>query len=423
VTPESSAGLDLRRYIRSGDHVLWSHACGEPLTLIETLIAQRASLGCVGGFAATSFSNVLKPEHADHIRFSSMGAMGALRVLAKAKALSVIPCHFGQIPFLLEIGALPCDVAFVQLSPADSKGRHSFGVVNDFMQAMIARARVVIAEVNDQAPFTHCDHYLPAGRIDAFIETSRPLVEVKPAAISDEETAIARIAAGYIEDGSVLQVGIGGVPDAITQLLADRRNLGVHSGMIGDGIVDLVRSGAITNATKPFDVGVSVTGSLMGSRRLFDFAHDNPELLMRASSYTHSDAVLCAIPKMITINSALEVDLTGQVNSEQTGGSYVGGTGGQIDYVRAGSRSRGGHSLIALPSTAGGGKWSRIVASLTGPVSTARSEVDVVITEYGAAELKGRSIAERAKRLVAIAHPAFRENLERSAFELEARGY
>jgi len=387
------------------------------------LIDQRAGLGCVGGFAATSFSNVFEPEHADHIKFSSMGAMGSLRVLARAKVLSVIPCHFGQIPFLLESGALPCDVAFVQVSPADSNGRHSFGVVNDFMQAMIARARVVIAEVNDQVPFTHCDHYLHASRIDAFIETSRPLVEVKSAAISAEETAIARVAAGYIEDGSVLQVGIGGVPDAITQLLADRRNLGVHSGMIGDGIVDLMRSGAITNAAKPFDVGVSVTGSLMGSRRLFDFANENRDIMMHASSYTHSDAVLCAIPKMITINSALEVDLTGQVNSEQTGDSYVGGTGGQIDYVRAGSRSRGGHSLIALPSTAAGGKLSRIVASLTGPVSTARSEVDVVITEYGAAELKGRSIAERAKRLVNIAHPAFRENLERNAFAFEARGY
>jgi len=159
------------------------------------------------------------------------------------------------------------------------------------------------------------------------------------------------------------------------------------------------------------------------ARRLFDFANGNPTLKMRASSYTHSDAVLCAIPGMVTLNSALEVDLTGQVNSEQTGDSYVGGTGGQIDYVRAGSRSRGGHSLIALPSTAAGGKLSRIVASLTGPVSTARSEVDVVITEYGAAELKGRSIAERAKRLVNIAHPAFRENLERNAFAFEARGY
>ena len=419
----TTADLDLSRFIRSGDQLLWSHACGEPSTLIERLIEQRARLGGVGAFAATSFSQALKPEFADHIRFSSMGAMGSLRVLAKARVLAVVPCHFGQIPGLIETGALPCDVAFVQVSPADSHGRHSFGVVNDFMQAMVARARVVIAEVNDQVPFTRCDQYLPAGRIDARIETSRPLVEIQPAVISPEEAAIARIAAGYVEDGSVLQVGIGAVPDAITQLLGDRRNLGVHSGMIGDGIVELMLAGAITNATKPFDVGVSVTGSLMGSRRLFDFAHDNPGLLMRASSYTHSDAVLSQIPKMITINSALEVDLTGQVNSEQTGDAYVGGTGGQIDYVRAGSRSRGGHSLIALPSTAGGGRFSRIVAHLTGPVSTARSEVDIIITEYGAAELKGRSIADRAKRLVAIAHPQFREGLERDAAALAARGF
>jgi acyl-CoA hydrolase len=365
----------------------------------------------------------LKPEHADHIRFSSMGAMGSLRSLAKAGVLSVIPCHFGQIPYLLETKRLPCDVAFVQVSPADSEGRHSFGVVNDYMQAMVARARVIIAEINDQVPSTCCDNYLTADQIDAAIETSRPLVEVKSAAVSTEEAAIAGIAARYIGDGSVLQVGIGGVPDAITQLLGDRRNLGVHSGMIGDGIVDLMQSGAITNATKPFDVGVSVTGSLMGSRRLFDFAHRNPAVGMRVSSYTHADAVLSAIPRMITINSALEVDLTGQVNSEQAGNSYVGGTGGQIDYVRAGSRSRGGHSLIALPSTANGGKFSRIVAKLSGPVSTARSEVDVIITEHGAAELKGCTVAERAKRLVGIAHPQFRESLDRDAFALAARGY
>ena len=323
----------------------------------------------------------------------------------------------------LEAGTLPCDVALVQVSRADAAGRHSFGVVNDYMQAMVARARVVIAEVNDQVPFTYCDQYLPSSEIDLQVETSRPLVEVKSADISAQDAAIARFAAAYVEDGSVLQVGIGAVPDAITMLLGDRRNLGVHSGMIGDGIVDLVEAGAINNSTKPFDVGVTVTGSLMGTRRLFDYARANAAVIMRASTYTHADAVLGAIPKMITINSALEVDLTGQVNSEQTGDLYVGGTGGQVDYVRAGSRSRGGFSLIALPSTAGEGRFSRIVARLTGPVSTARSEVDVIITEFGAAELKGRSIAERAKRLTAIAHPAFRENLDRHAFELAARGY
>jgi len=334
-----------------------------------------------------------------------------------------VPCHFGQIPFLLQTGVIACDVAFVQVSPADSQGRHSFGAVNDYMQAMIDKARVVIAEINDQVPFTYCDRYLPTERIAACIETSRPLVEIKPAAISPEESAIARTAAGYIRDGAILQVGIGGVPEAITQMLGDRRNLGVHSGMIGDGVVDLMRAGVITNATKPFDVGLTITGSLMGSRRLFEFANANREILLRASSYTHDDGVLRRIPNMITINSALEVDLTGQVNSEQTGGSYVGGTGGQVDYVRAGSRSPGGHSLIALPATAGGGRFTRIVAALTGPVSTARSEVDVIITEFGAAELKGRSIAERAKRLAAIAHPDFREALEREAAVITARGF
>jgi acyl-CoA hydrolase len=415
--------LDLQGIVKPGDHIMWSHACGEPLTLIEALLSQRARLGRVHAFAATGFSNVLKPGHADHIAFSSMGAMGALRSLAKAHVLSVIPCHFGQIPRLIGQGIIPCDVFFVQVSPPNADGSHSFGVVNDYMQAAIARARVVVAEVNDQAPRTACDRYLPASRIDYLVHSSRPLVEIKGAPISATDRAIASFAAAYIQDGCILQTGIGAVPDAITQLIGDRRDMGVHSGMIGDGIVDLIQSGAITNALKPFDVGLTVTGSLMGSRRLFDFAHDNPALKLCASSYTHDEAVLSRLPRLVTINSALEVDLTGQVNSEQAGPLYLGGTGGQVDYVRAGSRSAGGCSLIALPATASDGAASRIVKQLSGPVSTARTEVDVIVTEFGAAELKGRPIAERARRLAAIAHPQFREDLEREAHALRARGY
>jgi acyl-CoA hydrolase len=415
--------LDLSGIVSPGDHVLWSHACGEPLTLIEALLAQRSRIGPVNAFAATGFSNVLKPEHADHIAFSSMGAMGTLRALAKAHVLSVIPCHFGQLPRLIRQGVIACDVFFVQVSPPNDDGSYSYGVVNDYMQAAIAKARVVVAEVNDQVPRTHCDHYLPASRIDHLVRSSRSLVEIKGAPISATDRAIASFAAAYIHDGCILQTGIGAVPDAITQLIGDRRNLGVHSGMIGDGIVDLMQSGAVTNALKPFDAGLTVTGSLMGSRRLFDFAHDNPGLKLCASSYTHDEAVLSRLPRLVTINSALEVDLTGQVNSEQAGPVYLGGTGGQVDYVRAGCRSEGGCSLIALPATAGDGTASRIVKQLSGPVSTARTEVDVIVTEFGAAELKGQPIAERARRLAAIAHPSFREELEREAHALRARGY
>jgi acyl-CoA hydrolase len=422
-TVVAAADLDLKGIIRPGDHVLWSHACGEPSTLLEALLAQRALLGGVHGFAATGFSQTLRPEHADHIVFSSMGAMGTLRSLAKAHVLSVIPCHFGQLPRLIAQGVIRCDVFFVQVSPPDRDGRYSFGVVNDYMQAAIAKARVVVAEVNERVPRSTCDRYLLDEDIDVRVHTSRPLVEIKAAPIGATDRAIAGFAAAYIQDGAILQTGIGAVPDAITQLIGDRRNLGVHSGMIGDGIVDLMQSGAITNASKPIDAGVTVSGSLMGSRRLFDFAHENPALKLCASSYTHDESVLARLPRLVTINSALEVDLSGQVNAEQAGPLYIGGTGGQVDYVRAGCRSEGGCSLIALPATAAEGKASRIVRQLSGPVSTARSEVDVIVTEFGAAELRGQPIAERARRLAAIAHPLFREELEREAHMLRARGY
>ncbi|AGH48989.1 acetyl-CoA hydrolase/transferase [Sphingomonas sp. MM-1] len=415
--------LDLARILRPGDHIVWGQACGEPTTLVEALIAQRAGLGGVSAFAGTSFSGLLTPDIADHVAISSMGAIGALRTLARAGVLGIVPCHVGQIAALIEGGIIGCDVAFVQVSPANADGNHSYGLINDYVQAAVARARVVVAEVNDQVPFTACDALLPRARIDYLVEVSRPPVEVKPAPIGAEDLAIATHAAAYIGDGSVIQIGIGAVPDAITRLIGDRRDLGVHSGMIGDGLVDLVEAGVVTNALKPFETGISVTGALIGTRRLYDFADRNPAVGLRSSALTHADAVLTAIPRLVTINSAVEVDLTGQVNAEQTGASYIGGTGGQVDYVRAGARSPGGRSIIALPATAAGGKASRIVPALSGPVTTARSEADVIVTEYGAAELKGRTLAERARRLVAIAHPDFREELDRAAFEIARRGY
>jgi acyl-CoA hydrolase len=352
-----------------------------------------------------------------------MGAIGALRSLTASGRLAVIPCHVGQVAGMISTGQIGCDVAFVQVSPADADGNHSFGLINDYVQSAVERARIVIAEINDQVPYTMCDVMLPSARIDYAVPVSRAPVEVRAAAIKDTDLAIAKVVADYIGDGCVLQVGIGAVPDAIVRLIGDRKDLGVHSGMIGDGLVDLIEVGALTNARKPFDRGVSITGALIGSRRLEHIAARNPAVGLRASSYTHSDAILTSIPQLVTINSAIEVDLGGQVNAEQSGTSYLGGTGGQVDYVRGGSRSTGGRSIIALPATAAGGTISRIVASLGGPVTTARSEVDIIATEFGAAELRGQSLAERARRLTAIAHPDFREQLDRQAHAIAARGY
>jgi acyl-CoA hydrolase len=296
-------------------------------------------------------------------------------------------------------------------------------LINDFIQAAVQKARVVIAEVNERVPFTLGDAVLPAARIDCAVHVARAPVEVPPAKIGEIDLAIAKIVARYIEDGAVIQVGIGATPDAILRLLHDRRDLGVHSGMIGDGLVDLVQAGVVTNARKSIDAGVSITGALIGTERLYRFAHRNPQIGMRRSAYTHSQSTLSRLTRLVAINSAIEVDLTGQVNAEQSGEQYLGATGGQVDYVRAAGRSSGGRSIIALPATAKGGKVSRIAAALCGPVTTPRSDVDVIVTEFGAAELKGCTLAERARRLLAVAHPDFRDELAQAAHAIQRRGF
>ncbi|WP_188768624.1 acetyl-CoA hydrolase/transferase family protein [Novosphingobium endophyticum] len=414
--------LDLSKYLRRGDRIVFGQACGEPTTLVEALIGQGAAIGDLGAFIATSFSGLFTPETASAFRLSSMGAIGALRAMARAHALEVIPLHVSQIAPLIESGVMPCDAAMIQVSPADAQGNHSCGLISDYVRAAASKARVVIAEVNEQVPRVPGET-IPASAIDVAVKVSRAPVEVPPAKIGPVDEAIARNCAEYIGDGSVIQTGVGAVPDAILRLLRDRRDLGVHSGMLGDGLVDLAEAGVLTNARKEIDRGVSINGALIGTRRLYDWAHDNPAIRMTPTSYTHDASVLARLSRLVTINSALDVDLTGQVNAEQSGMAYLGGTGGQVDFVRAGARSPGGASLTVLASTARGGSVSRIVPALSGPVTTARSEVDVVVTEYGAAELKGQSLAQRARRLVRIAHPDFREELERTAFEIAKRGF
>ena len=416
------AELDLSQLLKPGDHIVFGQACGEPVTLVEALIAQGADIPGLKAFIATSFSGLFTPETDASFRLSSMGAIGALRSMTKAHALDVIPVHVSQIGPMIAAGVIPCDVAMIQVSPADSQGNHSCGLISDYVRAAVDKARLVIAEVNEAVPFTYGET-IHASEIDVAVKVSRQPVEVAPAKIGDADAAIARHCAAYIGDGSVIQTGVGAVPDAVLRLLHDRKDLGVHSGMLGDGLVDLIEAGVVTNARKEIDAGVTINGALIGTRRLYDFAHRNLAIRMTPTSYTHDAAVLGQLSRLVTLNSALEVDLTGQVNAEGSGAAYMGGTGGQVDFVRAGARSPGGHSLMVLAATAKGGALSKIVPALNGPVTTARSEVDVVVTEFGAAELKGQSLAERARRLTAIAHPDFREGLERAAHEIAKRGF
>jgi len=418
----SPGELDLRQFLKAGDRIVMGQACGEPTTLVETLIAQGTEIGGLGVFIATSFSGLFTPETAASFRLSSMGAIGALRSMTKAHALDVVPVHVSQVGPLITAGVIPCDVAMIQVSPADAEGNHSCGLISDYVRAAVDKARLVIAEVNEAVPFTFGET-IPASAIDVMVPTSRQPVEVAPAKIGATDEAIARHCTAYIGDGSVIQTGVGAVPDAILRQLHDRRDLGVHSGMLGDGLVDLIEAGVVTNARKEIDTGITINGALIGTRRLYDFCDRNPAVRMTPTSYTHDASVLGRLSRLVTINSALEVDLTGQVNAEQSGSAYLGGTGGQVDFVRAGARSPGGASLMVLAATAKGGSISKIVPGLSGPVTTARTEVDVVVTEFGAAELKGQSLAERARRLIAIAHPDFREDLERSAQEIARRGF
>jgi acyl-CoA hydrolase len=271
--------LDLSEFLRPGDRIVIGQACGEPTTLIEAAIDQGRDIGGLSAFIATSFSGLLTPAATESFSLSSMGAIGALRALTKAHRLSVIPCHVSQVGPLIEAGIIGCDVAFVQVSPADAAGNHSFGLISDYVRAAVEKARVVVAEVNEQVPHTHGE-LLPGAQIDYAVRVSRPPVEVPPASISATDAAIAKHAAAYVEDGSVIQTGVGAVPDAILRLLRDRKDLGAHSGMLGDGLVELVEAGVLTNARKRVDRGISVTGALIGTKRLYEFAHDNPGIRM-----------------------------------------------------------------------------------------------------------------------------------------------
>ena len=414
--------IDLRAYLKAGDHIVIGQACGEPTTLVDALIEQGKDIGGLTAFIATSFSGKFTPETADSFALTSMGAIGVLRTMSKAGKLGIIPVHVSQVGPMIAAGIIRCDVALVQVSPADADGNHSCGLIADYVLAAVEKARVVIAEVNDHVPFTFGEK-LHASQIHIAAPVSCPPVEVAPAKISETDAAIARHCAGFIGDGSVIQTGVGAVPDAILRLLDDRKDLGVHSGMLGDGLADLVEAGVVTNARKEIDAGVSINGALIGTKRLYDFAHNNPAIRMTSTAYTHDAAVLGQLSRLVAINSALEVDLTGQVNAEASGAAYLGGTGGQVDFVRAGSRSPGGCSITALSATAKGDTISKIVPGLSGPVTTARSEVDIIVTEFGVAELKGQTLAERARRMIAIAHPDFRETLDRAAFDIRQRGF
>lgn len=416
----SAAQIPYASILRRGDRILFGQACCEPVGLVAGLLRQGEALharcGKLGLFGAGSYSGLVKPEHAEWFTISSYGAIGDGAALAAVGKLNLYPVHYSQLPELLTSasGGHRTDVLLLQLSPPDANGRHSLGVANDFLPAVARQARVVIAEVNAQVPFVP-SNLLPADvRIDHVVHRDVPLVELPQAAIDATAARIAAHVAGLIPDGATLQMGVGSVMEAICAALRDHRDLGIHGGVMIDGMAELMGCGAITNVRKTVHAGKTVAGSLLGSRRLFDFVRDNPDIVLAETTVTHGVASLAEVPALCAINSAVEVDLTGQVNAEVSRGRYIGALGGQGDYVRAARRSPGGCSIIALQSAAGRGTISRIIGALQGPATTSRSDVDFVVTEWGVADLRLRSMAERVEALIAIAHPDHREALRQS---------
>jgi acyl-CoA hydrolase len=404
--------FDFAAVLREGDVVAWPQGTGEPLGLTQHLAAQRHDLPPIGLFIGMSTGRTLAPEHADRFAMRGLNGAGTNRTLTASGVLDIIPAPVSSIPGLLRSGAIKVDVALLRVRPHPQAGYVTTGVIADYTQALVAAARCVIAEVDERLPITGQDALLPIADIDHFVPVSGPEMLLPDPAPTPRDTRIAEIVASFIPDRATIQLGIGALPVAVCRALIGHRGLGIHTGVVPDAVVDLIEAGVVTNAHKGIDAGVSVTGGLFGSRRLFDFANENPAIAMRAAEYTHNIATLARIASLFSVNSAVEVDVTGQVNAEIAGGRYVGAVGGQLDFVRGAWASVGGRSIMALPATTPDGRVSRIVRSLGGnPVTTPRGDADVVVTEFGVAELRGCSFSERARRLAAIAHPDFRADL------------
>ena len=404
--------IDLSRWITPGAGVWWGQASAEPTPLVHALLDQADQLGPVRAFCGLSWDSRLTTELPASISLSSYGALGALRHLSQQGRLTVVPCSYSALPRLFADGSLPSDVGLVQVSPPDQDGYCSLGVGADYTADAIEHTPTLIAEVNRRMPATRGTPRIPLSRFSALTETDRPLPEAPERPPDEAQRVIGRQVAALVEDGDTIQIGVGTLPSAILQALSGHANLGIHSGMISDAVVTLVDKGVITGAGKEIDPGVMVTGAALGSQQLYQRVPDLP-VEFRPASYTHAPPVLAQLKSLVAINAAIEVDLSGQVGAEVRRGTYVGAVGGQADFCRAASIT-GARSIIVLRARAGDGSAIRPTL-LGGSVTTPRSDVDYVVTEYGSARLRGATLGERVERMIAIAAPEYREDLERSA--------
>lgn len=419
----STAAEALHGSLQSGQRVFVATACGKPRALVEAMVAQASRLHAVEVVHAHTEGEAayVAPGMEPHFRHRALFVAANTRAAVQAGRADMAPIFLSDVPALFASGDLPLDLALIGVSPPDAHGFCSLGLSVDITKAAAECARVVVAQVNARLPRTLGDSFIHVSRIHHAVPIDEEPYTIIPSPPTAEQVAIGAQVASLVEDGSTVQMGIGAIPDAVLGALSDKRDLGVHTEMFSDGVMELARAGVITGARKTIHRGKVVAGFVMGSRALYDWVDDNPEVEMHPIEYVNDTRVILQNPRMVAINAALQVDLTGQVCADLLGHRAYSGVGGQMDFMRGAALSPGGKPIIALPATARGGTVSRIVSALSAGagVTTTRAHVHYIVTEYGVAHLWGKSVRERAAALIAIAHPAFRDDLAHRARELQ----
>ena len=416
-TPEKAVSL-----IQDGDRVVLGHAVGEPIIFQRTMaqMAEQFHNVEVAHMVYLGSGEYLQPGMEPHFRHNALFVGGAARKPIAENRADYTPAFFSDVPRMFRDGTLPVDVFAFTCSPPDERGYVSMGLSCDYGAQAAKSAKTVIAEVNQNMPRTYGESFIHVSEIDAFLCSWEPLPESKPAKIGDADKKIGKYIADLVRDGDCLQLGIGALPDAVCSFLGDKKDLGLHTEMISDGVLPLLESGVVNGKRKQRDIGKICVTFLMGTRKLYDFVNNNPIINMLPVDVCNNPAIISQNDNVVSINSCVEVDLQGQVCAEAIGLRQISGIGGQMDFVRGANLSKGGRSIIALHSTTNGGSASKIVTTLTtgAPVTTSRCDVNYIVTEYGVAQLRGQTLRERAKRLIARGHPKFRAEL---AEEFEKR--
>lgn len=400
--------------IKSGQRVVVAHACGEPSIILDALVANAAQYENVEiiHMVAMGKAAYCQPQYDKNFHHNAFFLGGSTRAAAAEGRVDFTPVYFSEIPSLLREDLRP-NVTLLQCSPPDAHGYVSLGVSVDYTKPAAEASDLVIAQVNQNMPRTLGNSFLHVTQIGCLVEADTPVIELAPPKIGDVERAIGENVASLVRDGDTLQLGIGAIPDAVLLFLKEKNDLGIHTEMFSDGVVELVEAGVITNKAKTLHRGQSVATFLMGTRRLYDYVNNNPAVAMYPVDYVNDPYVIGQNDNLVSINSCVQVDIMGQVVSTSAGLRQISGVGGQVDFVRGANLSKGGRAIMAMPSTTGKGKISKIVPFLDqgSAVTTTRNEVNYVITEYGIAKLKGKSLRQRAEALIRIAHPDFRDEL------------